>query len=79
MTIGAEEGGKSGCIVCVLLLILGLIIPLWPITLPICWIAAFGSLRLNKSAAPRCPICKTPAEHLCPAPVETPVPPPTPK
>lgn len=30
-----------GCLISVALLILGLIIPLWIITLPICWFAAF--------------------------------------
>jgi hypothetical protein len=66
VTVGQESGSCIGCVVCPLFLILGLIIPLWPITLPICWAIAFLSLFLNTSPPKRCPICKTPNRMLEP-------------
>lgn len=65
VTIIQEAGNKSGCIVATLLLILGLIIPLWPITLPICWVTAFVvAIATNRKPPLSCPICRTPAAEL---------------
>jgi|GEM_PF-4041275 len=67
VTIGAEAKTNSGCVPALLLVILGLLIPLWFITLPVCWGLAFIIWICGCRPAPnRCPICKTPTERLLP-------------
>ena len=54
--VGVEKSSRAVWIVG--LLILGLIEPLWPITLPLCWGAAFFAAVIPR--ARRCGICKSP-------------------
>ncbi|AJI55196.1 hypothetical protein LA56_1384 [Francisella philomiragia] len=54
--VGIET--KSRAVIVILLIILGLVIPLWIITLPICWITAVViALKPKKKL---CGICKSP-------------------
>ncbi len=57
----------QGCLIAVGLLILGLIIPLWPITLPLCWLGALLAAVLPMFLSSKvCAICGTPEYKMLP-------------